>query len=102
MQKKEKQFSSHVQQLTSNSHETSLCAFTKKELNCNNSCIQKYLTVKPFAMKTTKSRIRNRGESVRKVGPFLLTESTQRDRLQSAKEIQSTSSFNCQKDVCVQ
>jgi hypothetical protein len=34
---------------------------------------------------------------VRKVGPFLLTESTQRDRLQSAKEIQSTLSFNCQK-----
>jgi hypothetical protein len=48
MQKKEKKFSSHVQQLTSNSHETSLCAFTKKELNCNSSYIQKYLTVKPL------------------------------------------------------
>jgi hypothetical protein len=34
---------------------------------------------------------------MRKVGPFLLTESTQRDRLQSAKEIQSTLSFNFQK-----
>jgi hypothetical protein len=39
MQKKGKQFSNNVQQSTSNSHETSLCASNKKELNCNKNCI---------------------------------------------------------------
>ena len=47
----------------------------------------------------SESKTQNRGESVRKVGPFLLTESTQRDhsrleKLKSPSLLKSSKLFN--------
>jgi len=69
MQKKGKQFSSSVQQLTFNSHETDLCASNRKELDCNNNYILELFNREIIHIKTTNVEFKTEG-ICEEGGPF--------------------------------